>query len=200
MIETSSRHPDHEIESFFLERWSPRAFDGSTLPHADLFRMFEAARWSPSSYNSQPWRFLYSIREDANWERFLGLLGDFNRSWADRAGALVVVVSNSMMTPPGRTDEIPSHSHSFDAGSAWAALAFQALHLGYHTHGMVGFDIDRAFAELGVPPGFRVEMMLAIGRKGDPSVLPEAVRARETPNDRRPVSAFAFEGRFPPDA
>ena len=65
---------------------------------------------------------------------------------------------------------------------------------------MVGFDMDRAFAELGVPPGFRVEMMLAVGRRGDPSVLPEPLRAREMPNDRQPVSAFAFAGRFPADA
>ena len=200
MGDTKGRHADHEIERFFLERWSPRAFDGTALPAADLFRMLEAARWSPSSYNSQPWRFLYSIREDANWNTFLGLLGDFNRSWAERAGALVVIVSNSMMLPPGKTTEVPSHSHSFDAGSAWAAFTFQAHHLGWHTHGMVGFDMDRAFAELGVPRGFRVEMMLAVGRRADPSILPDALRAREMPNDRRPVSAFAFEGRFPADA
>ena len=200
MSDPHTREPDHAIERFFLDRWSPRAFDATALPEADLFRMLEAARWSPSSYNSQPWRFVYSLREDAHWEHFLGLLGDFNRSWAHRAGALVVMASNSVMTPPGRTDPIPSHSHSFDAGSAWAAFSFQALHLGYHTHGMVGFDIDRAFAELGVPPGFRVEMMLAVGRRGDPAGLPEALRALETPNDRRPVSAFAFGGRFPTGA
>ena len=70
---SSPRTPDFPIDPLFLERWSPRAFDGSDVPDADLFAMFEAARWAPSAFNSQPWHFLYAKRGDADWERFLSL-------------------------------------------------------------------------------------------------------------------------------
>lgn len=191
------RTADHPIDAQFLERWSPRAFTGEDMPADVLMRVFEAARWAPSSYNSQPWTYLYARRSSAQWEQFLDLLGDFNRSWCKDAGALVVALSSETMIPPGKTDPVPSHSHSFDAGSAWGYLALQALKEGWYTHGMVGFDMPRAFAELSVPPGHRVEAMIAIGRLGDPSSLPEGVREREVPSPRKPVTAFAFEGAFP---
>ena len=101
------------------------------------------------------------------------------------------------MLPPGKDLEIPSHSHSFDAGAAWASLALQATKSGWATHGMVGLDFDEAFATLGVPQGHRIEAAIAVGRQTDKSLLPEALQARETPNGRNPVSAFAFEGAFP---
>ncbi|MBW4023596.1 MAG: nitroreductase family protein [Proteobacteria bacterium] len=192
----NSRTADHEIESLFLERWSPRAFTEEEIPEADLFSMFEAARWAPSSYNSQPWTFLYARRGSPNWDRFLGLLIEFNQGWAKRAGALVIIASNSTMLPPGAEKPVPSHSHSFDCGAAWAQFALQGAKLGWHAHGMVGFDIPRAFAELGLPAGYRVEAAAAVGRLADKSILPEFLQAREVPSPRKPVSEFAFDGNF----
>lgn len=188
-----SKYP---IDPLFLERWSPRAFTEGEIPEGELFTIFEAARWSPSSYNSQPWRFLYARRGTPHWERFLGLLHPFNQSWAHRASALVVVVSNSLMLPPGGDKEVPSHSHSFDAGAAWGYLALQAIRSGWYAHAMVGFDMDRAFAELNVPKGYRVEAAIAIGRRADKSVLPEALQQREQPNGRHKLETIALEGGF----
>ena len=88
--------------------------------------LFEAARWAPSSYNSQPWRFLYARRGTAHWDKFLGLLNAFNQSWAKDASVLIILVSNSVMLPPGADKAVPSHSHSLDAGAAWENLALQA--------------------------------------------------------------------------
>ncbi len=190
------RTADHEIADIFLERWSPRAFTEEEIPEADLFSMFEAARWAPSSYNSQPWVFIYARRSSAHWGKLLGLLNEFNQSWAKRAGALVVIASNSVMLPPGAEKPVPSHSHSFDAGAAWGAFALQGAMLGWHAHGMAGFDMQRAFAELGLPQGYRVEAAAAVGRLGDKSILPEAMQARETPSPRKPIGEFAFEGKF----
>ncbi|GAB0115269.1 nitroreductase family protein [Acidisoma sp. C75] len=190
------RTADHEIADIFLERWSPRAFTEEEIPEADLFSMFEAARWAPSSYNSQPWVFIYARRSSAHWGKLLGLLNEFNQSWAKRAGALVVIASNSVMLPPGAEKPVPSHSHSFDAGAAWGAFALQGAMLGWHAHGMVGFDMQRAFAELGLPQGYRVEAAAAVGRLGDKSILPEGLQARETPSPRKPTGEFAFEGKF----
>ena len=156
---------------------------------------FEAARWAPSSYNSQPWRFLYARRDTPSWPTFLDLLNPFNRSWAERAGLMIVLVSNPMMQPPGK-DPTPSYSHSFDAGSAWGYLALQATRMGLQAHGMVGFDIPRATRDLRVPPGFRVEAAIVVGHPGDKSVLPEALRERESPSGREPLSSIALEGGF----
>jgi nitroreductase len=197
MTSFEGRTADHDIDPIFLRRWSPRAFTGAEIPESTLLRIFEAARWAPSSYNSQPWRFLYARRDTPQWPTFLGLLGEFNQSWAKNAAVLIVVLSKTTMRPPGRDADIPSHSHSFDAGAAWANLALQATALGWHAHGMVGFDIPRTAVELRVPEGYRIEAAIAIGQQGDKATLPEALQARESPNSRDPVSSFAFEGAFP---
>lgn len=193
----NSRTADHAIDSLFLERWSPRAFTDEVISEAELKALFEAARWAPSSYNSQPWRFVYARRGTAHWQTLLGLLNAFNQSWAKNAAALVVVVSKETMAVPGKAEEVPSYSHSFDAGAAWANLALQAVRLGWQAHGMVGFDRARALTELKVPAGYRVEAAVAIGKPGDKAQLPEALQARETPSQRNPISATAFEGAFP---
>ena len=100
------------------------------------------------------------------------------------------------MLPPGKDKPVPSHSHSMDAGAAWASLALQATISGWHTHGMVGFDMERAFAELNVPEGYRVEQMIAVGRIGDKSILPAAMAEREAPSDRMPLAQIVMEGGF----
>jgi nitroreductase len=177
----------------FLDRWSPRAYDGSVMPQADLDTILEAGRWAPSAYNYQPWRFLYAHRGDAHWARFLDLLVPFNRSWAKDASVLLFIVSEETMGAPDK----PAHSHSFDAGAAWGQIGLQALLSGYYAHGMTGVDFYRAAAELGVPDGFRVEAAIAIGRRGDPATLPDGLRERETPSDRKPLGEIAFAGNFP---
>jgi nitroreductase len=197
MTQFHGRTSHHEIEPLILQRWSPRAFTGEKMPHSELMRLFEAARWAPSSFNSQPWRFLYAHRDGPAWPIFLNLLVEFNQSWARNAAVLIVVVSKMTMRSQGRDAEAPSHSHSFDTGAAWQNLSLQANAMGWHTHGMVGFDMARAAVELRVPEGYRVEAAIAIGRMGDRATLPEALQAREAPNEREPVESFAFEGGFP---
>ncbi|MEJ0095311.1 MAG: nitroreductase family protein [Methylocella sp.] len=197
MTKANSRSAHHPIEAFFLERWSPRAFTGEAISDADLRTIFEAARWAPSSFNSQPWRFLYAKRGTPAFAKFLGLLIEFNQSWAKNASALVIALSKKTFTAPGKTDAVSMHSHSFDAGAAWGYLALQASRSGYAAHGMTGFDIPRTAIELNVPDDYRVEAAIAIGRVGDKSILPEPMREREAPNDRNPQTAFVFEGEFP---
>jgi nitroreductase len=193
----SSRQADHPVDPLFLERWSPRAFDAAPMPETDLLTLFEAARWAPSAFNSQPWRFLYARRGDADWERFLGLLIPFNQSWAHSASVLVYILSDSLPFTDKAGEPLASHSHSFDAGSAWMSLALQATRMGYYAHGMTGLDFDRVKTELAVPDRYRVEAAAAIGRIGDPATLSEKLRAREVPSGRRPVADFAFQGGFP---
>lgn len=186
----TSRTTDTGLAQVFLDRWSPRAFDGSEMPDADLATLFEAARWAPSSMNYQPWRFLYAKRGDANWERFLSWLVPFNRDWAQGSSVLVYVISEKVM------GDRPSWSHSFDAGAAWAMLAVQATMLGYYTHGMAGVDFAAAAEGLGVPESFKVEAAFVIGRIGDKATLPEPLQAREVPSGRKPRDEIAYAGDF----
>ena len=194
----SPRTPDHPVDPLFLDRWSPRAFDGSEVPDEDLSTMFEAARWAPSAFNSQPWRFLYAKNGDADWERFLSLLIPWNQSWAHTASVLVYIVSDTMPMTDRKTGEpAPSTTHSFDAGAAWVSLALQATRMGYHAHGMSGIQYDLARAELCLPDRYHLNAACVIGRIGDPAQLDEKMRAREAPSDRKPVEDFAFRGSFP---
>ena len=182
----------------FHERWSARSFADREVAPETLKKVFEAARWAASAYNEQPWSFLVGRRGSSAYQKIFASLIEFNQSWAKDAGVLVVVASKiPMEAPPGSGKFIPSHSHSFDAGAAWAYLALEAQHLGWAAHAMVGFDIPRAAAELNVPDDHRVETAIAIGRRGDKSSLPEALAAREIPNTRNPQKDFVFEGGFP---
>jgi nitroreductase len=192
------RHAEHTIDPLFLERWSPRAFTDETISQAELLALFEAARWAPSAYNAQPWRFLYARRNSAHWDKLLGLLIPANQAWASRAAALIFLVSDGNFQPPGADKPRPLRSHSLDAGAAWASLALQATRAGWRAHGMGGFDVERAATELNVPEGHTVELAIAIGRPGERSSLPEAYQAREFPSGRKPVAEFAFEGGFAP--
>lgn len=194
----TTRIADHPIDPLFVERWSPRAFDGSDVPEADLMTMFEAARWAPSAFNSQPWHFLYARRGDENWERFLSLLVPFNQSWAHTASVLIYIVSDSLPAIDRKTGApAPSTTHSFDAGAAWISLALQATRMGYHAHGMSGIQYELARAELGLTDRYHLNAACVIGRIGDPAQLDEKQRAREFPSDRKPQGDFVHVGNFP---
>jgi nitroreductase len=195
-MDTDPRAVTRPVDPLLLDRWSPRAFDASSLPQADLDTLLDAARWAPSAFNYQPWRFLYAHRDSADWARFLGLLLPFNQSWVQHASVLTFILSDSLSSAPGSQETKPSHSHSFDAGAAWALLALQATRMGYHTHAMTGVDFDAARRELAVPDRFRIEAAVAIGRMGDKAILPEALQAREAPSGRNPIDSFAFAGNF----
>ena len=188
------RKAEYPIEKFFLERWSPRSFEPVDMPDADLMSLFEAARWAPSSFDNQPWRFLYARRGSASWPLFLSLLVPFNQTWTKDASVLVVVLSGTLFDHNGT----PSITHSFDAGAAWQNLALQAWIKGYAAHGMQGFDYDKARTELGVPPEFAVECMIAIGKPGPKEKLPSELQEREFPNARRPLTETIAEGKFAP--
>jgi nitroreductase len=183
---------EHPVDELFLDRWSPRALSGEAISEEELMTLFEAARWAPSSYNNQPWRILYARRDTEHWDVFFNLLVEGNRNWAKDAAALLLFVSKETFDFNGK----PYPTHSFDTGAAWENLALQATKLGLVTHGMQGFDYERARAELNIPEGFRVEAMVAVGHPGDPASLPERLRVREAPSGRKALSEIISEGTF----
>ena len=187
------RKPDYSIEPVLLDRWSPRAMSGEEVSQEELMRLFEAARWAPSSFNAQQWRALYACRNTEHWQTFFDLLVDANKAWAKNAAVLVVFVSRKFFDHNNE----PSMTHSYDCGAAWENFALQGFQQGLVVHGMEGFDYERARKELRIPDKFQVEAMAAVGKPGSKKALPEKLQAGESPNARRKVSQSAFEGHFP---
>ena len=189
---SEKRKADHPIANLFLDRWSPRAMSGESIPQEQLLTLFEAARWAPSSYNYQPWRFLYARRDSEHWQTFFDLLVEFNQGWAKNAAILVVFISRTHFDFNGE----PAPTHSFDTGAAWENLALQGWQSGFVVHGMQGFDYERARTELNIPEGFQVEAMCAIGKPADSATLSEDLQAKEAPSDRRKLEQTICEGPF----
>jgi nitroreductase len=186
------RKADHAIEALLLDRWSPRAMSGEEISPGELMRLFEAARWAPSSFNAQQWRALYARRGTKHWQTFFDLLVDANKVWAKNAAVLVVFVSRKFFD----YNNEPSITHSYDCGAAWENFALQGFKQGFVVHGMEGFDYEQARKALRIPDEFQVEAMAAVGKPGPKELLPEKLQARETPNDRRKLSDSVYEGPF----
>lgn len=185
------RAAEYDIDPIFLNRWSPRAFSPEPIDEGALHRVFEAARWAPSSFNEQPWRFVYATSEEDR-QRFVDFLLPANQVWAKDAPVLILVVAKKTFTHNGS----PNAVHEFDAGCAWGFLSLAAVQNGLITHGMAGFDRDKAREAFKVPDDFDIHAAIALGRHGDAAQLPEDVRKREVPSNRRTQSETFFEGRF----
>jgi nitroreductase len=186
------RKADHPIEPLFLRRWSPRAMNAQPLSDAQINSLFEAARWAPSTYNEQEWRFLYARRDTPQWSTFFNLLVEGNQAWCKHAALLCVVLSHKVFAKNGK----PNPVHTFDAGLAFENLALQGTSMGLVVHGMQGFDFDRARTELNVPDDYSVDAMFAAGIPGDPADLSPENREREKPSNRKPIEEIICEGKF----
>jgi nitroreductase len=188
----SHRHAEHPIEPIFLRRWSLRAMSGDPISQEQLLTLFEAARWAPSTYNEQEWRFLYACRDTPAWATFFGVLSEWNQIWCRQAAVLVTICAHKVFERDGK----PNPVHLFDCGAAFENLALQATAMGLLVHGMQGFNFGSARAQLRVPDDYALAAMFAIGQLGDPSSLPTQLRERETPSGRRPIAELLCEGPF----
>jgi Nitroreductase len=165
---------------------------GEELGDDDIMSLFEAARWAPSSFNNQPWRFIYAKRNTGHWDRLFNLLVDANKLWTKNAALLVVVISRKNF----EYNEQPARTHQFDAGSAWENLALEASYRGIVAHGMQGFDYEKARIDLGIPDDFEVMSMIAIGKKGPKENLPPELQDKEKHSDRKPLKEIIMEGIY----
>lgn len=188
----SIRTPAYPISPLFLNRWSPRAMTGEEISDTELFSLFEAAHWAPSSYNNQPWRIAYAKRETPEWPLLFNLLMDGNKQWCKNAAALVVFFSRNTFEHNNK----PARTHSYDTGAAWMSMALEGYFRGLVVHGMEGFDWEKARKDLEIPEGYSVEAMAAIGKRAAKSTLPEEIAKREAPSTRKPLEEVVFNGKF----
>ncbi|HEY4554519.1 MAG TPA: nitroreductase family protein [Bacillaceae bacterium] len=183
------RQSEYEADPVFLNRWSPRAFQEKEIPENDLFSLFEAARWAPSAFNAQPWRFMIARTKEER-ERFYSFIMEGNLAWCRKAPVLALIMSKKT------TDQGPSSSHGFDTGAAWANLSIQAAKKGLITHAMGGFHREQARALLNIPEDYQLHAVIAIGYQGDKSELPETLQEREKPSGRMSLDDILFEHEF----
>jgi len=184
----------YEIHPLLGRRWSPRAFDRRPVDREDLAAMLEAARWTPSSMNEQPWRFIVATQDEPEaFERMAGVLVDANRVWAERAPVLVLTVAKTAFDRNGRPNAWAWH----DTGAALAYLTVEATARGLFVHPMGGFSADAAREAFGIPEGYEPVAAAAIGYPGDPDSLPEPYDRRErAPRERIPLEEIAFGARW----
>ena len=183
------RVPSAQVDPLFVNRWSPRSFAAEPLSDAEIASLFEGARWSPSSFNGQPWLFLYET-DGPDRPLFDSVLMPRNRAWASKAPLVGFIFANTR-TPDGREPR----TAQFDTGAAWMALALQARLLGIYTHAMAGIDRDAAHEKLGVDAQhYTVMCGFAAGRIGPRDALPPELQQREQPSDRKPLSEIAHRG------
>jgi nitroreductase len=189
---SKERKSTFKINSLILNRWSPRSMTGEELDDDTIMALFEAARWAPSSYNNQPWRFIYAKRNTKYWNKLFDLLAEPNKIWAKNAALLVVVASNKNFEINGTF----SITHKYDTGAAWENLALEATSRGLVAHGMQGFDYKKAREDLEIPDDFEVMAMIAIGKRGPKENLPLNLQEKENPNNRKPLQEIVMEGSF----
>lgn len=185
---------DHPIHELIAKRWSPYAFSERTVSTADLQSLFEAARWAPSSYNEQPWRFLVATRgETAEFDRLLSCLVEPNRIWARNAAALVLTIAARAFERNGKPNAAAVH----DIGLASATLTLEATARGMVVHQMIGIEPERARSLYEIPPRYDAITALAIGYFDPGDRVPEALRKRDAgPRHRKPMRAFVFSTKF----
>jgi len=188
----NQRQPEYNISSIFINRWSPRAFDPKPVDDNILRSLFEAARWSPSCYNEQPWLFCYATSKE-DLRRYRGNLSEFNQVWTSRAPVLGFIFAKKNFDKNNKRNDWAE----FDSGAAWMAMTLQARMLGLYTHGMAGFDRDKVYDVTGVPrEDYQALAAFAIGRYGDRDALPDDMKENEQPNTRKPLKNMVFEGKF----
>jgi len=185
---------DCPIPAEIRDRWSPLAFSGRPVEEEKIRAMFEAARWAPSSFNEQPWRFLYATKDDGNRRAALESLLAEGNAWAKEAYILLVSFAKTAFARNGKENRHAFH----DTGCANGYLLLSLAPLGLIGHSMAGFDWQGANAALGVPEGFVAVAMTVVGYPGDPAALTPELRVREeAPRERIPQSSFVFRGSWP---
>lgn len=185
---------DHPVHELIRERWSPRAFADRSVEPETLASLFEAARWSASCFNEQPWAYLVARREDKEaFTRLLGCLVPGNQAWAKGAAVLALSVAKRAFDHDGRPNRHAFH----DVGQAAAQLTFEATARGLRVHQMAGFDVEKARTEHAIPAGWDPVAAIAIGYPADPKSLSDDVRERENaPRKRKPITDFVFAGKW----
>lgn len=192
-----SEHPkipdnDYPILDLIRQRWSPRAFSDEPVDRELLRQLFEAARWAPSSFNEQPWRFIIATRDEpGEFERLSNALIEGNRKWATGAQVLGLTIVKETFSRNGSENRAAEH----DLGQAMAYLSLEAIRHNLYVHQMAGILPDKARELFHIPEGYKPFTMFALGYRGDSEQLSESKRRSEqAERSRKAIDEIAFRG------
>lgn len=174
------RKVNYDIMDEIVQRWSPRAFSTEPVKEEELMAMLEAARFAPSCFNEQPWRFIVGYSKETR-EKVLSVLGEANQVWAKKAPVLMIIVAKKTFEMTGKDN----FWHMFDAGTAWGYFSLEAQRRGFITHGMGGFNKKKTVEIFELGEEYQPIAAVAIGMYGDKDALPEDLREREVPAERK---------------
>lgn len=182
------------INPLLAKRKSPRAFSSEPVSKEALTKLFKAASWAASSFNEQPWRFVYATKENSkDFNKLTSCLVEGN-NWAKEAPVIILTIAKTSFTYNGNTNRHAWH----DIGQAVANMAIQAIEDDLYIHQMAGFIPEKATDALNIPKGFEPVSMIALGYLGNPEDLPEALKVSEkAERTRKDISEFVFEGSLP---
>ena len=188
--EANTHYPVHEL---IRKRWSPRSFTDQPISHPLLMQLFEAASWSFSASNTQPWNYVYAHREDTEaFDKLFDCLTGGNRAWANKAAVIIMAVAKTK-TDDGK----PLHWAYHDLGAANMCLMLEATANGIVGHPMAGFDAAKAKADFNLPDGYEPLVFMALGYLNSPDALVEPFKTRETnPRTRKPINDFVFQNEW----
>ncbi|HEY7987208.1 MAG TPA: nitroreductase family protein [Methylophilaceae bacterium] len=185
-----------DIHPLIAERWSSRAYDGSkSVTQEQIIALLEAARWAPSCYGDQPWRFVLwnKATDPAGWQQALECLVPGNQSWVKDAPLLILVAADSLFNHNGQANRWAQ----YDTGAAAENLCLQAEALGLKAHQMGGFDVDKARAVAAVPPQYHLMAMLSVGYAAALEDISDDLKGREiAPRVRRELHELFFAGSW----
>jgi nitroreductase len=186
---------EKELHPVIRKRWSPRSFDaGRVVEEEKIQRFLEAARWAPSSFNEQPWRYVVGIKGGDAWKGIFETLVEFNQQWAVNANVLVMTLGKKTLSRNGK----PNGTFRYDAGGSVAYMTMQAVSDGLMTHQMGGFSKEKAMETFGFPDDLEPLTVMAIGYQDAPEKLIDAgMRESETAaRQRRSVTESLFRADF----
>jgi nitroreductase len=176
------------------KRFSPRAYSSKPVEHEKLLTVLEAARWSASSYNEQPWRFIVATKENPEgFQKMLSIANDWNQKWANLAPVLILTMAKKTFSHNGSHNKHALH----DIGQTVATLSLEAAQHDLYIHQMAGIHADKAKELYNVPEDFEVVSMFTLGYLGDLKDLPEEFHKSEgRKRERKPLSELIFENEF----
>ena len=186
----NKRKPEYPVDEIFIDRWSPRAYSSMPVSEEEILTLFEAAKWSPSCFNEQPWMFLYAAKEE-DLKIYRSILAEKNQEWANKAPLLVILLAKRKFESNGNINNWAE----FDCGSAWMSLTLQATELGLYAHAMAGFSQDDVYEKLNINKDeYKPMVVIAVGHLGDVSGLSPDMGEREKPGERKPLSKIVTQG------
>jgi len=182
-----------KLNPLLRKRWSPRAFDGRPVESEKLLSMLEAARWSPSASNLQPWTFFVGTKGDETYNKIFESLVEFNQMWAKNAPVLILNCGKITSNDEG----IINGTWQYDLGQSVAHMSIQAMDEGLFVHQMGGFDALKAAELFQLPENVQAVSVTAAGYLGDPSILhPRMQKSELAARIRKELDTFVFSERF----